>query len=63
MSQTVELTQISTRVDGEQLRRLDEKCAAERRSRSFVLGEALQKHLADDEATRSDSPVTSEAGV
>jgi predicted transcriptional regulator len=45
MAQTADLTQISTRVDDDILRRLDERCEQERRSRSFVLGEALQRHL------------------
>lgn len=49
MAQTAELTQISTRIDDEQLRRLDKVCDAEKRSRSFVLAEALENHLADRE--------------
>lgn len=42
------LTQIATRVDEETLRALDELCKAEKRSRSFILGEALQDLLERD---------------
>jgi predicted transcriptional regulator len=48
MATTVELTQISTRVEDELLKRLDERCDTEKRSRSFVLYEALEKHLDAD---------------
>jgi len=42
--------QIATRVDGDLLRRLDEFCDVQKRSRSFVLSEALERFLADQEA-------------
>lgn len=48
MATTVELTQISTRVEDELLKRLDDRCDTEKRSRSFVLYEALERHLAED---------------
>jgi predicted transcriptional regulator len=45
---TTEQTQVATRIDGDLLRRLDERCQQERRPRAFVLSEALEKHLAED---------------
>jgi predicted transcriptional regulator len=40
-----ELTQITTRVDVPTLQRLDALCESEKRSRSFVLLEALEQRL------------------
>ena len=54
MAETAELTQISTRVDDDVLRRLDEICDSEKRSRSFVLAEALEKCLADRQPSDRD---------
>lgn len=52
MGQTAEAThQITTRVDEEMLRRIDERCEADKRSRSFVLYEAIER-LLDAESSR-----------
>lgn len=55
---TTEPTQVATRVDADLLRRLDERCEREKRPRAFVLGEALEKHLAE-----SETPATQEASA
>jgi predicted transcriptional regulator len=55
MTQTAELTQVATRIDDDQLRRLDEVCDARKRSRSFVLAEALDRLL--EAATADRQPV------
>lgn len=50
------LTPVQTRLDDETLRRLDEVCEARKRSRSFILGEALEQLL-----DRESTPETAEA--
>jgi predicted transcriptional regulator len=49
---TADLVQVATRVDEETLRRLDALCESEKRSRSFVLLEALELRLDRDSETQ-----------
>lgn len=50
---TAELVQVATRVDEGTLRRLDALCESEKRSRSFVLLEALEERLERETTTEA----------